>query len=136
MLDLVPSTLRLTEIFNQCAAAAFFLFATNAIISLMNTRLKELSDHFSQLKRDGVVSEAKAVNLAARAKLLRQGIFDGLIAAVLTVALLVDLFVLEFFSVEKAYGAAVLFALAACMLGLALGRFALEARLALLEPDL
>lgn len=40
------------------------------------------------------------------------------------------------FSADKAYGAAVLFALAAAMLGLALVRFALEARLALREPDL
>lgn len=136
MLDLVPNTDRLTAIFGQCAAAAFFLFATNSVVGLMNTRLKELNEVFRHLKRDGVASEAVTQNFSARSVLLRKGIFDGLIAAVLTVALLVDLFVLEFFSAEKAYGAAVLFALAAAMLGLALVRFALESRLALREPEL
>ncbi|MEI6798715.1 MAG: DUF2721 domain-containing protein [Pseudomonadota bacterium] len=136
MLDLVPNTDRLTTIFGQCAGAAFFLFATNSVVDLMNTRLNQLNDVFRQLKREGVPPDSVTQNFSARASLLRSGIYNGLVAAVLTVFLLVDLFVLEFFSADKPYGAVLLFALAACMLGLALVRFALEARLALREPDL
>lgn len=136
MLDLVPSTERLTEIFSQCAAAAFFLFATAALVGLMNTRLSEVNAQIRELKRDSGHSAALMRNLRDRAHLLRRGIIHGLVAAGLTVALLVDLFVLEFFSIRKAYGAAILFALAAGMLGMGLFRFAQEARLALREPDL
>ena len=136
MLDLVPSLDRLTEIFNQCAAPAFFLFATSAIMGVIDSRLTELNKHFRDLKRQGALTEPLIQNFAKRSHLLRRGILDGVIASALTVALLINLFLLHFFSIEKAYGAAVLFALAAASLGFGLARFAQEVGLSLREPRL
>lgn len=136
MLDLVPSLDRLTEIFNQSAAPAFFLFATSAVMGVMDTRLTELNKHLRDLKRDSALSDELIQNFSKRSDLLRRGIFDSVVASALTISLLINLFLLQFFSVEKAYGSTVLFALAACAQGVGLVRLAQEAWLAMRQPHL
>ena len=66
----------------------------------------------------------------------KRGILDALIGAVFAVILLVQLFIAAFLSFQHAYGAALMFSLAATMLGIGLARFAQEARLALREANL
>jgi membrane-associated HD superfamily phosphohydrolase len=122
--------------FTQCAAPTFFLFATAALVDLMNTRLSELNEKLRDLQNADAAAPALVKNFNDRAQLLRRGILDALIGSVFTVILLVQLFVVTFFSMPHAYGAAVIFTLAATMLGIGLIRFAQEARLALREGDL
>lgn len=124
MLNLVPSPERLTEIFHQCTAPTFFLFATAAIVGLMNTRLSELNKNLRELNNTDDLSEYLIQNFTSRIRLLRRGIFDALVGSVFTILLLIDLFVLTFFSIDRAYGAAVLFTIATIMLGMGLIRFA------------
>ncbi len=136
MINFVPDAERLTEMFTQCAAPTFFLFATAALVDLMNTRLSELNEKLRDLQNADAAAPALVKNFNDRAQLLRRGILDALIGSVFTVILLVQLFVVTFFSMPHAYGAAVIFTLAATMLGIGLIRFAQEARLALREGDL
>lgn len=136
MINFVPDAERLTEMFTQCAAPTFFLFATAALVDLMNTRLSELNEKLRDLQNADGAAPALVKNFNDRAQLLRRGILDALIGSVFTVILLVQLFIVTFFSMPHAYGAAVVFTLAATMLGIGLIRFAQEARLALREGDL
>lgn len=136
MINLVPDAERLAEIFTQCAAPTFFLFATAALVDLMNTRLSELNEKLRDLQNTGATSTALIKNFSDRVHLLKRGILDALIGAVFAVILLVQLFIAAFLSFQHAYGAALMFALAATMLGIGLARFAQEARLALREANL
>lgn len=135
MIDFIPDAERLTEVFNQCAAPTFFLFVIGAIVDQMTGRLSNINEHL----RSAVAAEPPVPHMVrhyrARAKLLKLGIADAIIGAIFTAALLVVMFFSAFFSVEHAYGAALLFMLAAGALGVGLFRLAQETRLALREMD-
>lgn len=132
---IAPELEQLTRMFDQATAPTFFLFAIAAIVDRMNTRLAEVTSAMRGMVAEGKTDSPLHRLYQDRAKLLRRGIHDALIGAILTVVLLVELFVAAYLHERHAYGAGILFLLSAFMLGAGLWRFAQEARLALREPD-
>lgn len=106
------------------------------MVGLMNTRLSQLNEKLRDIRNSGAASNELIQNFNARSQLLRRGIVDALMGSVLTVGLMVELFIVSLFRIAHAYGAALLFAFAAVMLGIGLIRFVQEARLALQEGHL
>lgn len=133
MIDFVPDAQRLTEVFSQCAAPTFFLFVIGAVVDQMTGRLANINEKLREAKAAG--AEHLVAHYRARARLLKRGISDAIIGAIFTSLLLVVMFLAAFFSLQHAYGAALLFMLSAGMLGLGLIRLAQETRLALKEAE-
>lgn len=135
MLDFIPDAERLTEVFTECAAPTFFLFVIGAIVDQMSSRLSHINDKLREAISASPRPEQSIDHYRARARLLKRGIADAVVAAIFTTLLLVVMFFAAFLSLDHAYGAALLFMLAAGMLGLGLFRLAQETRLALKETD-
>jgi hypothetical protein len=130
-MELVPDIDRLTQIFSNAIAPAFFLGAVAAFVSLMMSRLAAVA---AQIKATGADQDGAAVGSSAalgtlkrRARLLSDGIILSLGGGICATLLLAILFASQFFGLRHVYGAAVLFIGATLLLGVALFRFAQEA---------
>jgi len=141
MLDFVPDIQRLSQIFSQATAPTFFLGAVAGFVSLMASRLSGVLERTRTLNAitedDQPRARLKAdlQRLRRRARLLNSGILASLRAGICATALLVIVFASEFLGLKYAYGAAMLFVIAAFFLGFALLRFAQDASIGLSEAD-
>jgi hypothetical protein len=138
-MDFIPDTERLRTIFGLATAPAFFLGAIAAFVSLMSMRLGASLDRLRALKtlpgEDQKQEERHLANLRRRARLLQQAIRASLVAGVTATMLLANLFATEFFGLQHAYGAGLLFGLSTICLGIGLLRFAQEAWIGSSEMD-
>ncbi len=141
MLDLVPDTQRLSEIFSQALTPTFFLGAVAGFISLMASRLSAVLERARTLNAIPEDDQARAhlkadlERLRRRARFLSSGILASLLAGLCATLLLAIMFVAGFLELEHAYGAPLLFVIATIFLGFALFRFAQEARISLSQTD-
>jgi hypothetical protein len=131
-MEMVPDIDRLTQIFSNAIAPAFFLGAVAAFVSLMMSRLAAVNAQMKaagELPQDGAAagSSMSPRALTRRARLLSDGIILSLGGGMCATLLLAILFASQFFGLHHAYGAAVLFIAATLLLGVALFRFAQEA---------
>ena len=137
MLDFIPDTQRLSEIFSQALAPTFFLGAVAAFVSLMASRLSAVMERVRTLNAIPEGDHARAhlkadlERLRRRARLLHSGILASLRGGLCATLLLAIIFVTEFTGLKYAYGAGLLFILATFFLGFALFRFTQEARISL-----
>jgi len=129
----VPDIDRLTQIFSNAIAPAFFLGAVAAFVSLMMSRLAAVNARINATRalpdqdRSAVGSSMALGTLTRRARLLSDGIILSLGGGMCATLLLAILFASQFLGLHHAYGAAVLFIAATLLLGAALFRFAQEA---------
>jgi hypothetical protein len=141
MLEFVPDLQRLTMIFSQATAPTFFLGAVAAFVSLMSSRQSAVVVRIRALNGIPQDDPARAYlkadldRLRRRARLLSSAIVASLISGICATTLLAIVFTAEFFGMKYAYGAGLLFILATFFLGVALVRFAQEARVGLSEAD-
>lgn len=141
MLDFIPDTERLSKIFSQAIAPAFFLGSVAGFVSLMASRLSAVMERTRNLNAIADDDDARAHlktdldRLRRRARLLNSGILAALRAGLCATLLLAILFVTEFVGLKYAYGAGLAFLIATFFLGFALFRFAQEARIGLSEFD-
>jgi Protein of unknown function (DUF2721) len=132
-MELIPDIDRLTQIFSNAIAPAFFLGAVAAFVSLMMSRLAAVSESIKATKARpdqagaAVGSRTALGTLTRRARLLSDGIILSLAGGICATLLLAMLFASQFFGLHHVYGAAVLFIGATLLLGVALFRFAQEA---------
>lgn len=132
-MDLIPDIDRLTQIFSNAIAPAFFLGAVAAFVSLMMSRLAAVSERIKVTRAlpdqagAAVGSSMSLGALTCRARLLSDGIILSLGGGICATLLLAILFASQFFGLRHVYGAAVLFIGATLLLGVALFRFAQEA---------
>jgi hypothetical protein len=130
-MELVPDIDRLTQIFSNAIAPAFFLGAVAAFVSLMMSRLAAVSERIKAAgavpDQDGAAGSTSLGALTRRARLLSDGIILSLASGICATLLLAMLFASQFFGLHHVYGAAVLFIGATLLLGVALFRFAQEA---------
>src|SRR5882757_6939694 len=132
-MEMVPELDRLTQIFSNAIAPAFFLGAVAAFVSLMMSRLAAVNESIKAARalpdQNGAAARRSTVlsTLVRRARLLSDGIILSLGSGMCATLLLAILFASQFFDLHHAYGAAVLFIAATLLLGVALFRFAQEA---------
>jgi len=137
----LPNAAQLTHIFADSTAPTFFLGAVAAFASLMTSRMQAALQRLQVINAipDTDTSRARLKadkdRLLRRANLLKSGIRASLRAGICATALLADLFFTEFFHLDHAYGAGLLFAVATLFLGFALLRFGQEVEMSLGETD-
>ena len=134
MFQFVPDAATISEMFADASAPTFFLFAIAAFVNLMNTRLNGALEKLARLRK-AKGTQAEAEIIAQRIAVLRKGIHTGLRGGLFAVLLLIDLFACTFLRLPQAFGAPLLFFIATSFLGVAIFRFAQEAKLALKESD-
>lgn len=140
-MELVPDIDRLTQIFSNAIAPAFFLGAVAAFVSLMMSRLAAVNEGIKATKAlpeqdcAAVGSSMSVGPLTRRARLLSDGILLSLGAGVCATLLLAVLFTSQFLGLKHVYGGGILFFVATLLLGVALFRFAQEAWHARRELD-
>jgi hypothetical protein len=141
MLNFIPDAEQLAQIFSNAVAPTFFLGAVAAFITLMNSRLLTVIGRIQVLNEisdeDNVRAYLKADidRLRRRASYLISGIHSALYGGVCATLLLAIMFITGFLGFKHAFGAGLLFIIATVFLGLALIRFAQEARISLTEYD-
>lgn len=135
-MDFFPSLDKLTTIFANATAPAFFLGAVAAFASLMTSRLTAVNNSIKELKvlaegeLDAARGSAALLLLVRRARLLNAGIISSLCSGIFSTLILAVLFASQFFNLSHGLGAGLLFLIATLLLGFALFRFAQEAWLA------
>lgn len=134
-MDFFPSLDKLTTIFANATAPAFFLGAVAAFASLMTSRLSAVNNGIKELKAlaEGEADAARRsalLLLVRRARLLNAGIISSLCSGIFSTLILAVLFASQFFNLSHGLGAGLLFLIATLLLGFALFRFAQEAWLA------
>ena len=129
-MELIPDIDRLTQIFSNAVAPAFFLGAVAAFVSLMMSRLAAVHERIKATRALPDQNSMALGPLTRRARLLSDGIILSLSGGVCATLLLAVLFASQFFGLRHVYGAGVLFFVATLLLGVALFRFAQEAWLA------
>ena len=129
-MELVPDIDRLTHIFSNAVAPAFFLGAVAAFVSLMMSRFAALRERIKATRALPDQSSMELGPLTRRARLLSDGIILALSGGMCATFLLAVLFASQFFGLNHVYGAGILFFFATLLLGFALFRFAQEAWLA------
>ena len=141
MIDLIPDSTQLAEIFAHAIAPTFFLGAIAAFISLMNVKLSAIMQRVQYLNSIAEDDPTRAHlksdldRLRCRARFLKSGILAALNSGLCATLLLGVLFTAAFFRFNHAYGAPLLFVFATIFLGFALLRFAQEARISLADAD-
>ena len=137
MIDLIPDSKQLSEIFAQAIAPTFFLGAIAGFLSLMDSRLSAIKNLNAIAEDDPARSPLKGdlERLRRRVHYLNSGIHAALYSGICASVLLGILFVAASFKLEHAYGAPLLFLFATFFIGFALLRFAQEARISLTEAD-
>src|SRR5262245_59409694 len=102
MLDFVPDTQRLSEIFSQALAPTFFLGAVAGFVSLMTSRLSAVTERARTLnailENDHARAHLKAdlERLRRRARFLNSGIVAALCGGLCATLLLAIIFITEF----------------------------------------
>ncbi|MHB2167708.1 DUF2721 domain-containing protein [Alsobacter sp. R-9] len=139
-LEFLPPLERLTQIFANATAPAFFLGAVAAFVSLMTSRLAVVRDRAVKLQAAAQTKEKRIFikqmkRLIRRARRLNDAIVLTLASGICATLLLTVLFMSQFLGEDHAYGAAVLFCTATLLLSAALYLFFDEARLARYESD-
>ena len=139
-MEVIPTLERMTQIFSNATAPAFFLGAVAAFVSLMTNRLGVVRDRASKLqpgsdKRSRQLYRKSMERLIQRGRLLNDAILLTLCSGIGATLLLTVLFVAQFLGVNYAYGSALLFTLATLFLSTALFYFFREAWLARSETD-
>jgi len=141
MLDFIPDAERLSEIFSNALAPTFFLGAVAAFVSLMTARLSTIIERIRTLNAiaDDDHNRARLKvdldRLRRGARLLNSGILAALRGGICATLLLAIMFLTGFVGIKHAYGAGLLFIIATVFLGLAIIRYAQEARISLHEHD-
>jgi hypothetical protein len=142
LIDFLPDIGRLNQDFAQATAPTFFLGATAAFVSLMSSRLNDVSARLRALGLSETNDQASnerlkmdARYLRRRARLLSRGIYASIFAALCATVLLAILFTSALLDLQHAFFAPTLFILATIALGFGLVRFIQEARLGILEAD-
>ena len=141
MLDFIPDSDRLSDIFSNAIAPTFFLGAVAAFVSLMDLRFVNVMERVRVLNaiadEDHTRSHLKADlgRLRQRAGLLSSGILAALRGGLCATVLLALMFACGFAGIKHVVGAGLLFIVATAFLGFALIRFAQEARISLSEHD-
>ena len=113
--EFIPSIERLTQIFSNAVAPAFFLGAVAAFVSLMMSRLAAVNERIKATRalsdqgRAAVGSSTAHGPLRRRARLLSDGIILSLGGGVCATLLLAVLFASQFFGLKHIYGAGLLF---------------------------
>jgi hypothetical protein len=139
--EFVPNAERLAHIFSTATAPTFFLGAVAAFASLMTSRMEAAMNRvralnsIADMNKESAHLKADVERLLRRARLLKSGIINALVAGVCATVLLADLFATEFVGLKYAYGAGILFMIATIFLGVALVRFAQEVRISVHESD-
>jgi hypothetical protein len=137
----IPDVQRLSEIFSDALAPTFFLGAVAAFVSLMTSRLSTVIERIRTLNAIADEDHARVrlkvdlERLRRRARFLNSGILAALRGGVCATLLLAIMFSSGFLGLQHAYGAGLLFIIAIGFLGIALIRFAQEARISLAEHD-
>ena len=139
-MEVIPTLERMTQIFSNATAPAFFLGAVAAFVSLMTNRLGVVRDRASKLqpgsdKRSRQLYRKSMQRLIQRGRLLNDAILLTLCSGIGATLLLTVLFVAQFLGVNYAYGSALLFTLATLFLSTALFYLFREAWLARSETD-
>lgn len=129
MIDFAPDAARLSSIFYQAAAPAFFLGAVAGLISILTFRLSGILDLLR--RREPSAIDGDLMYLLKRAGLLHSAIRLCLAGGLSTILLLALSFIGAFFQFQHIYGAALLFLAATALVGLALLRFFQEVRVSL-----
>ncbi len=141
VIDLIPDAQHLSAIFAQAIAPTFFLGAIAGVLSLMASRLSAVMQRIQAINAIDQEDPARAhlkddlERLRRRAHFLNSGILAALHSGLCATLLLGILFLAALLKFKHAYGAALLFVIATIFLGLALYRFAQEARIGLTEAD-
>jgi hypothetical protein len=141
MMDFIPDTERLSQIFSQATAPTFFLGAVAGFVSLMASRLSAVMERAQSLNAIAEDDNARAhlkadlERLRRRAAFLNSGILAALRGGLCATLLLAIIFVTEFVGLKYSYGAGLLFVVATFFLGFALFRFAQEASISVSEAD-
>jgi Protein of unknown function (DUF2721) len=141
MLDFVPGTQELAQIFSNAMAPTFFLGAVAAFVSLMNARLLTVLERIRTLNEILDEDQARAhlkidiERLRRRTRYLVSGIQLALVGGVCATVLLAIMFAAGFFGLEHVYGAPLLFIIATGFLGVSLIRFGQEAHISISEYD-
>jgi hypothetical protein len=135
VMDIIPPLARLTQMFANATAPAFFLGVVAAFVSLMTSRLAAVRERIAKLDAeagspDHTQRKVARKRLLLRAKFLSDAILITLCSGIAATLLLTILFAAQFLGLAYAYGAAGLFILATLLLGVALQFFAREAWLA------
>ncbi len=141
MIDLVPDSKQLAEIFSQAIAPTFFLGAIAAFIGRLEQRLWGVVQRLQTIRAiaeddlERAHLKADVERLRCRARFLTSGIRAALHGGLCATALLGDLFISALFKFKHAYGAPGLFVIATLFLGFALFRLAQESRINFTEAD-
>jgi hypothetical protein len=141
MMDFIPDTRQLSEIFSQAIAPTFFLGTIAGFLSLMASRLSTVMQRVQAINAIAEDDPARAhlkddlERLRRRAHFLNSGILSALYSGLCATVLLGILFIAALLEFKHAYGASLLFVVATIFLGIALLRFAQEARISLSEAD-
>jgi hypothetical protein len=129
--DLIPDAERLSHVFSQAAAPAFFLGAVAGLLSILMNRL---ADVMGRLRTgDPTHPGAARADLLLRARLLHSAIALTLAGGICTTVLLAVAFMGAFAQLQHIYGAGMLFLFATVLIGGALFRFFQEVRVGLRE---
>lgn len=124
----IPEIDRISEIFANAIAPAFFLGAVAGFVSLMTARLGVVNDRIrSSLRVRPGADDPIFARLRKRARYLHDGIVLALLGGICATLLLAVMFASQFMQWRHAYGAALLFFMATLLLCSALVRFAQEA---------
>jgi ABC-type Fe3+-siderophore transport system permease subunit len=141
MLDFIPDTQELAQIFSNAMAPTFFLGAVAAFVSLMNSRLLTVIERIRTLNEILDEDQTRAhlkvdiERLRRRTRYLVSGIQLALAGGVCATLLLAIMFTTGFLGIKHAYGAGLLFIIATAFLGFSLIRFGQEARISVSEYD-
>jgi hypothetical protein len=130
VIELIPDAERLSKVFTEAAAPAFFLGAVAGLISILMSRLSNVMERMR--KSEPAVGDDPAY-LLKRARLLLSAIRLSLAGGLCTTLLLALAFLGAFLRLPHIYGAAVLFLLATAFVGLSLLRFFQEVHVSLDE---
>lgn len=130
VIELVPDAERLSKVFTEAAAPAFFLGAVAGLISILMSRLSEIMERIR--KGNPEMSDDRRY-LLRRARLLLSAIRLALAGGICTTLLLALAFLGAFLQMSHIYGAALLFLLATALVGLSLLRFFQEVHVSLDE---
>jgi hypothetical protein len=130
VIELIPDAERLSTVFTEAAAPAFFLGAVAGLISILMSRL---SDVMNRLRRGEPDLGDDRAYLLKRARLLLSAIRLSLAGGICTTLLLALAFLGAFLQMPHIYGAAMLFLLATAFVGFSLLRFFQEVHVSLDE---
>ena len=141
MLDFIPDTQQLAQIFSNAMAPTFFLGAVAAFVSLMNSRLSKVIERIQTLNEILDEDQTRAhlkvdiERLRRRTRYLVSGIQLALAGGVCATLLLAIMFTSGFMGMKHVYGAGLLFIIATAFLGFSLIRFGQEAHISISEHD-